>query len=30
MQFKRKKVPSGFDYKKELMEAVDERFNSDD
>jgi hypothetical protein len=30
MQFKRKKVPFGFDYKKELMEAVDERFNSVD
>ena len=30
MQFKRKKVPAGFNYKKELMEAIDERFESVD
>ena len=30
MKFPRKKVPSGFDYKKELMEAIDERFGSID
>jgi len=28
MKFPRKKVPHGFDYKKELMEAIDERFDS--
>jgi hypothetical protein len=28
MSFPRKKVPPDFDYKKELMEAVDERFGS--
>ena len=28
MKFPRKKVPSDFDYKKELMEAIDERFGS--
>jgi hypothetical protein len=30
MEFPRKKVPPDFDYKKELMEAVDERFGSID
>ena len=28
MKFPRKKLPPGFDYRKELMEAIDERFNS--
>jgi len=28
MRFKRKKVPAGFDYKKELLEAIDGRFDS--
>jgi len=28
MKFPRKKVPPDFDYKKELMEAIDERFGS--
>ena len=28
MKFPRKKVPRDFDYKKELMEAIDERFGS--
>ena len=28
MKFPRKKVPLGFDHKKELMEAIDERFGS--
>ena len=27
MEFKRKKVPGNFDYRKELMEALDERFD---
>jgi len=27
LQFKRKKVPAGFDYKKELVEAIDGRFD---
>ena len=27
MQYPRKKVPPDFNYKKELLEAVDERFN---
>ena len=30
MKFPRKKVPPDFDYKKELMEAIDERFGSSD
>ena len=30
MGFRRKKVPSDFDYKKELMEARDERFGGID
>ena len=30
MKFPRKKVPFDFDYKKELMEAIDERFNRSD
>ncbi|MCL2793356.1 MAG: hypothetical protein FWD87_09720 [Spirochaetaceae bacterium] len=28
MKFSRKKAPLDFDYKKELMEAIDERFDS--
>jgi cobalamin biosynthesis Co2+ chelatase CbiK len=28
MKFPRKKLPANFDYKKELMEAIDERFGS--
>ena len=28
MKFPRKKAPADFDYKKELMEAIDERFGS--
>jgi predicted transcriptional regulator len=27
MNFRRVKLPADFDYKKELMEAIDERFN---
>ena len=30
MRFRRKKVPRGFDYKKELLEAIDERFDNID
>jgi hypothetical protein len=30
MMFKRKKVPPGFNYKKELLEAIDGRFGSVD
>ena len=30
MKFHRKKLPSDFDYKKELLEAIDERFGSVD
>jgi Tat protein secretion system quality control protein TatD with DNase activity len=30
MTFQRKKAPSRFNYKKELMEAIDERFGSVD
>jgi Tat protein secretion system quality control protein TatD with DNase activity len=30
MKFKREKAPSGFNNKKELMEAIDERFGSFD
>jgi hypothetical protein len=30
MNFKRKKIPPDFNYKKELMEAIDERFGSVD
>ena len=28
MKFPRKKIPPDFDYKKELLEAIDERFGS--
>ena len=28
LKFRRKKLPTDFDYKKELMEAIDERFGS--
>jgi len=28
MKFRRKKVPPNFNYKKELLEAIDERFSS--
>jgi hypothetical protein len=28
MKFPRKKVPPNFDYRKELLEAIDERFDS--
>jgi len=30
MKFKREKAPPGFNYKKELMETIDERFGSVD